>query len=234
MVLDVIAGVLGGLGGLFGKKSKSSESFERFTDSTTEAETQDLSPELLTMLEGLFKDQVGGGKFEAGGDALSSRLNQLLDQSKAPQFDVNAFASGITEQATAGAQLDLESTINDILSASGSSETGNSMSALLANRLRNQTAANLAGISSGAVATGEGIRQAQQQQITEGILGLGTSLSDQILQLIQTTRGAKNIGTSTTKEHTKGTGSSSGSSKGNPFSVFGDIFGSFGKAREEA
>lgn len=233
-MLEVIGGILGGLGGLFGKKSKSNESFEKHSEVTTEAENQDLSPELLKMLEGLFLGNVGSGNFEQAGDAMSTRLDQIMAQTKQPSFDVGGFAKGITEQATAGAQLDLESQINNILSTSGSSESGNSMSALLANRLRNTTAANLAGISAEATATGEGIRQSQEKLATESIMGLSGGLSDQILSLIQSTRGASNKGKSKSIEDTKGKGSMSGSSRGNPFQGFADVFGAFNDARGDA
>lgn len=233
-MLDILTGVAGALGGLFGKKNKQSESFESTTNSEAEASSQDLSPELLKTLEALFQSTVGGGGFQKSGQAMSSRLDQILAQAQAPQFDVSGFSKGIVDQAVAGAGLDLESGINDILMGSGMSEGGSSMSALLANKLRNQTAANLGGIASEATATGEGIRLAQQGQITEGIAGLSGGLSDQILQLIQSTRGASNTGKSKSKEHTKGKGTMQGSSRGNPFSAFADIFGSFNNAKGNA
>ena len=233
-MLEIIGGLAGALGGLFGDKKKQSESFESTTNTESEAQSQDLSPELLKSLESLFQTITQGGQFEKAGDAVSGRLDQILQQAAQPQFDVASFAKGITDQAVAGAQLDLESSINDMLSASGISESGNSMSALLANKMRNTTAANLGGISAEATATGEGIRQAQQGQITEGIAGLSGSLSDQVLGIIQSTRGASNKGTAKSKEHTKGTGTMAGKSQSNPFSAFANIFGSLSGAKANA
>lgn len=201
-ILSIIGGLLGGL--KFGK-----ESFSRTSKIDTEAESQDLDPEMLKILNNLFAGQVGGKGFGNAQDAFGGRLAQLMGKAGEKEFDVNAFASGITKQATAGAQLDLESQINGMLSKSGSSEGGNSMNALLANKLRNVTAANLAGITSQATATGEGIRQSQQAQITEGIGAMGGALSQNILQLIMATRGASQRGKSKTTEVTSGKGKNS-------------------------
>lgn len=220
--------------GLFSSSASSTEEFEKHSTVKTNAAAQDLSPELLKMLEGLFKSTLSNGQFQQSGNAISSRLEQLLAQAKQPQFDVSGFAKGITDQATAGAGLQLESDINGLLSKSGTTESGNSMSALLANKMRNVTAANLSGISSQATATGEQIRQAQQGQITEGIQGLGTSLSDQILKLIGTTRGASQTGQSTSVEDTKGKSKTTSESSPSLLSSLGSIFSLFTGARGAA
>ena len=232
--MEIIAGLLGGLGKLFGTKSKQSEDFEKHSTVTTDASTQDLSPELLKSLESLFTGQVGGTGFSDATSAINNRLGQLTAQAAQPQFDVSGFAKGVTDQATAAAGLDLESTINGILSQSGISEGGGSMNALLANKLRNQTAANLAGVNAQATATGEGIRQSQQQGLTQGISTLGTNLAGSILDLIKSTRGASNTGTSKSVEDTKGKGNVSGKETGNPFQGFADVFGSFAKSSQNA
>lgn len=222
-MLDFLTGILGGLGGLFGKKS--SQSFDQWTDSETEAESQDLSPELLKALEGLFMNQIGSGKFEQSTDALSTRLGQLMDQSKMPMFDPETYAKGIRDQATAGAQLDLESSINGMLSSSGVSEGGNSMNALIANKMKNTTAANLGGVFSQAYGEGEQIRQSQQSLLNEGISGMSGSLMQGLLGLIGATRGAYQKGKSKTKEHTWGTSKTkSGGGLGDFLGGFGDFF----------
>lgn len=233
-MLGAIGGILGGIGSLFGDKSKSTQSFSRDSTTTTNATAQDLSPDLLKSLEALFKGQIGGSGFSDSTGAIDTRLKQLSQQALQPQFDVAGFASGISRQAEAAAGLDLESSINGMLSASGGSEGGNSMNALLANKMRNTTAANLAGISSQATATGENIRQTQQNSITSGIQGLGGTLADQLLKLIQGTRGASNTGQSTSHEKTKGTGTDTSTSSTNPFTAIGNIFGSFAGAKSNA
>jgi len=202
-------GQIGGLlSSLFGGSSGSSGSFSSTTKSTTNASSKDLSDPLLKSLETLFQGQVGGSGFADSAGAVSGRLKQLVDQSKAPQFDVAGFAKGITDAATSGAQIDLESGINGMLSKSGITESGNSMGALLASKLRNQTAATLGGISAQATATGEQIRQAQQGQLTEGINTSASTILKSILDLISGTRGADTTGTSTTNSKTSGTESS--------------------------
>lgn len=230
-------GLIGNLIGMFGGskgKSSSEESFQKKSKTDSEASSQDLSPELLKSLEGLFKGQIGN--FGKGNDAVSARLQQLMEQSNQPQFDVAGFAKGITDQAASVAGLAQESGINSVLSQAGSSEGGNSMSALLSAKVRNQTAANLGGISAQATATGEGIRQAQQNSLTEGIQGLGGSLTDSILKLIAGTRGATQTGKSTVNEESSGTGKSSetSSTKKSPFSIIGDIIGGFNTSRSQA
>lgn len=232
--MGIISGILGALDGILGDKQKQSESFERDSTTNTKASAQDLSPELLKSLESLFQSQVTGPGFGQSQDAISARLAQLSTQAQQPQFDVASFSKGVTDQAASAANLDLESNINAILSNSGGSETGNSMNSLLANKLRNQTAANLAGINQQATATGEQIRQGQQGQITAGIQGLSSTLSNAILELIKSTRGASNTGQSESKEHTEGTGNVSASQTTNPFSAFANIFGSFNNARTNA
>lgn len=213
-------GQIGGLlSSLFGGSSSSGGSFNSTTNSTTKASSQDLSPDLLKSLEGLFKGQVGGTGFNDATSAASGRLKQLVDQSKAPQFDVAGFAKGVTDAATSGAQLDLESGINGMLSKSGITESGNSMGALLANKMRNATAATLGGVNAQAMATGEGIKEQQQTNITKGINDTGSTILQSILDLIAKTRGASNTGTSTTDSKT--TGSESSSTKGGLLGLFG-------------
>lgn len=235
-MLQLAAGLLGGLGSLFGGgKSKSSESFDKHTDSETTASAQDLSPELLKLLEGMFTETLGSGRFGAAGEAMESRLNQLNAQAAQPQFDVEAFTKGIVGQAVAASGLDLESSINEMLSKGGVTETSNSMSALLGNKLRNQTAANIGGIASAATGEGEKIRIAGQESLTQGIGGLSEGLSNQILAMIQQTRGANMTGTSKTKEHSWGTGTSESKDSGGGFlDGFSKVFGAFSNARGNA
>lgn len=229
-MLSLLGGIAGALGSLFGDKKK--ESFNRTSDTTTTASSQDLGPTLLRNLESLFNSQLRKGGFQHSAAALDTRLGQLLEQSKRPEFDVSGFASGIARQATAGAQLDLESQIGGMLSKLGATESGNSAGALLANKIRNNTAANLAGIISQATAQGEQIRQSGQQMLNEGFTSIGGTLANEILNLIQVTRGARNTGTSNTKEVSMGSGNAKAS--GNPFSGFGDFFSELANARTNA
>jgi hypothetical protein len=228
-MFESILGILGSLGGLFGgnKKQTQHESWNEWKENWSKADSQDLSPELLKSLEGLFMKQMNSGQFESGTNAIQGRLEQLMKQSQDPQFDVDKYASGIRDQATSAAQLDLESGINSMLSQAGVSEGGNSMNALMANKMRNTTAANLGGVFSQAYGEGEQIRQAQQGQLTEGIQGLGGSLVESMLGLIGATRGASQTGKSQTLEH--GWGKSTASTKGAQGIPDNDYLGDFFK-----
>lgn len=174
--------------------------------SQTGQTTTNYSSDVLASLDSLLKQQLAGGgaQIQQAQDALGGRLQQIQAIAGQPQFDVNNFVSGIASQAAAATQSDLDSRINTMLSASGSSETGNSMSALLGNRLRNEAAANFAGIVSGAQAQGTQIAQAQQESITGQISGLAGGLGSQLATLLGATQGAQ----STTTGQSTSTGQS--------------------------
>jgi hypothetical protein len=112
------------------------------------------------------------------------------------------------------------------------------MTALLENRLRNDTAANLAGVRAGAVSTGEQIRQAEESRLTAGIQGLSDSLANQVLSLVTQGRGARTAGTTTseeastetTKTNTTGTTTSTTKDKKNPFESFSNLFSVLGQS----
>lgn len=155
--------------------------------------TTSYSSDVLASLDSLLKTQLAGGgqQVQEAQDALAGRLQQIRDVAAQPQFDVNGFVSGIAAQAKATTQMDLDSRINGMMSASGGSETGNSMMALLGNRLRNDAAANFAGIVSGAQAQGTQIAQAQQESISGQIQNLAGGLGQQLTNLLGATAGAQ-------------------------------------------
>jgi hypothetical protein len=249
MSLNSIIG-LGSIGAtlssaFFGKDKKSStssttQSTNSHTDSTSSSTRQygeqQFNDEILGELEGLLSGQLG--KAGETTDFAKTRLEQLSDRASAPMFDSEKYAEEVTGQAASAAGLDLDSTINSILSQTGTSETGNSMSALLANKLRNQTAANLAGVNASARSTGEQIRLAQENSLTSGIQGLSDSVSNQILALVSGVKGARSAGTSTdasesqqdTVSKSTGITKSDSSSKDNPFDSFVDLFSILGKS----
>lgn len=233
-MLGLIGGLLGGLGGLFGNdeesESTTTENFEVDRDSNTKAWGKDLNDELLAQLEKLMGTQVGSGQAEMASGALATRLQQLLAMSEEKGFDVNTYRDGVMKQAVAGARLDLESNLNGLMADVGSSTGSNSMAALLENRMRNMTAANLAGINSEATATGEGIRLEQQKAITEGINASSGNLASQIMAIIQATRGASQRGESVTKEHSEGTSTSHTKSSGSSGGGLGGFFSGLGNA----
>lgn len=166
---------------------------------------------VLSGLNNLMTAAMQTGNFGTSQDALTGRLSQVQTAAGNPTFDVDAFTSGITQQATAATQMDLDSQINGMLSSTGSSETGNSMSALLGQKMRNNAAANLAGITSNARATGEQIKMQQGQALTGEIASLTDSISNQILALMQVGKNAATAATessNTTQTNREGLGTS--------------------------
>jgi len=189
-----------------GKQTQTSSGTSTSTGSTTQTgtatgtessktvgQTTNYSSDVLASLDALLTQQLGAGNgvgsAQQASDALAGRLQQIQELAAKPAFDVEGYASGITEAATAATQNDLDSRINSILSATGSSESGNSMSALLGNKLRNDAAANLAGISANARATGEQLATQQQQSITDQIGNLSGGLSSQLINLLGAAKG---------------------------------------------
>lgn len=193
----------------FFKKKQTTTSNTSF-DKLTQGKQTDLSPELLAQLKALFGSATGGGGMEEAEAAQRERMRQIQD------FDAQGFADAITDQAKAFAGLDLESGLNAMASKVGGSANSNSMVALLGNKLRNTTAANLSGISSSARMQGEQFK-------TEGIGAMSSGISKQILELIGATRGAETQGALDEK------GKQSGTSKTeSPFNI-GDFFDILGK-----
>lgn len=158
---------------------------------TAQAQTTTMySSDILAQLDAALNAGLTSGGNEAGTDALMGRIQQVQQLAAAPAFNVEDYVGGIAASAEVATQGDLESRINNILSATGSSETGNSMSALLGSRLRNDAAANLAGIVSQATAQGEQIRDQQQQSLSDQIGGLANDLSSHLTNLLQVASGA--------------------------------------------
>lgn len=178
-------------------------------------QTTMFSSDILASLDSLLKQQLTGGSAQQATDAVGGRLQQIQSIAGQPQFNVDQFVSGIATQAEAATQNDLDSRINQILSASGGSETGNSMNALLGNKLRNDAAANLSGIVSGARAQGTQIAQQQEESRTQQIATLGSELSTQLSNLINASAGASQntTGQQTSTGTTQQTGTESSMQK---------------------
>jgi len=155
------------------------------------------SSDILASLDTILKGQLNSGSAQTATDAVAGRLSQVQDEAAGGGFDVEGYVSGIAAAAGAATQSDLDSRINQTLSATGSSETGNSMSALLGNRMRNEASANLAGIVANATATGKQIRTQEQASLTDQISELSGGLSAQLNQLLGVTAGASQTTTGT-------------------------------------
>jgi len=201
------------LTGIFDKKTKTKTSST--LDSTTTGSQSDLPPELLASLQGLFQGLVGSGAGQASQDALAGRLDSLAN------FDPAQFASAVAAQASSAAGLQLDAGINDVLSRAGGG-AGSSGAQLVANKARNETAANLGGIIAGARAQGE-------QILTQGLSSATDSIANQIANIIAGTRGSTVSGTLTESGKQTGVGvSKSGGGIGDFFKNVGQTLSGFG------
>lgn len=165
--------------------------------SAQQQQTTTYSADVLASLDSLLNEMLASGGAQASQDAVRGRLAQVQALGEEPAFDVDSYVSGIAQAASSATQGDLDSRINNILSATGTSETGNSMSALLAARLRNDANANLAGVIASANAQGQQIKDAQQAGITDQIGSLSSDLSGTIANLLAVAQGGRQISSST-------------------------------------
>ena len=206
-VLETILGVGSLLSGLFGGGSNAQKSETTNETITSNKQGQQYSDAILTQLENLLGNVLGGDWFSTAQSGLSGRLEQVQTQAARPAFDVDAFVNDTMQRASSAAQFDLESGLNKLFSATGTSEGDNSMTALLSNRLRTDTAANMAGIAAQARSTGEQILSQQQQGLTSEVSTLSNSMVNQILGLLDVGKGANvsSTETQTKQSQTSGT-----------------------------
>lgn len=98
---------------------------------TTSQTTNLFSDAILQGLEGVVGSLFGNTSGATVGD-----------------FDADQFVAGGLAKATADSTMSLEDNLNQMVANIGGRADGNSMTALLANRARNDAAANLAGVES--------------------------------------------------------------------------------------
>jgi hypothetical protein len=186
--------------------------------SQTTGQTTNYSSDVLASLDAILTQQLGAGggvgSAQQATDALSGRLKQVQELASKPAFDVKGYAAGITSAATAATQNDLDSRINGILSATGSSEGGNSMSALLGAKLRNDAAANLAGISANATAQGEQIALQQETARTQQLSSLSGDLMANLSNLLGAAKGGAQTSTGTASTSSNQTQQQTGTQTG--------------------
>lgn len=181
MGFGLVGSLLGaGISGLL-NKNKKKESSTAAIDSTTTGSQADLPPELLSNLQSLFQQLTGS---QAGSQVQQAGQQQL---SNVAAFDPTKFAQDITAQAASDAGLQLDSATNDVLNRAGGGR-GSSSAALLINKLKNTTAANLAGISANARISGEQFK-------SDALNKVSNDLANQISNIIQITRGSSVSGT---------------------------------------
>lgn len=197
------------------------------------ANRREFSDGFLQLLELTAKDALGSSA--AGASALRDQLAEV--QNNPINFDADAFVKGITEQAKSSVMGQLESDVNSTVSATGGSTSGNSASALLASRLRNDAAANIAGVQASAQGTAAQIQSGLQSQRSSTIAGVAGSVNDSLTSLLAALRGGEVQQDTTSKENMVGnsqqtstgqtltTGSATQSTPFNWAKGFGNLFG---------
>lgn len=212
-ILGIAAPLISGIAGLFSNSGSKQESTTSKTSgdfaSTTSGAQSDLPPELMQMLTQLFGRVVGSGSAEVSQEAGQERLEALR------QFDPVKWAEEVTQHAATSAGLQLNQGINTTTQAAGG--RGSTMTTLLENRLRNETAANLGGVATSARATGE-------QIANQGVVSLIDSLMKSVTDTVAVTRGAQTAGTLTEKGTQKGTSTGTGSTTASSGGGLGGFF----------
>jgi hypothetical protein len=245
-ILGIGSLLSGVVGSIFGNNT--TQNTNQVQDSTTNAMgstvaqsgSQELNDQLLSSLNNLFQQNVGGSGFNTATNALQTRIGQVQDNASQPGFDVNAFVDNIMKGAKSTTQAGLENNINSMSSSTGSSANDNTMTSLLANRMRSDAASSLASTEANATATGTQIQQAQQQGYSDQLNSLSNSLSGQILSLIEQTKGTQSAATQTNTNQsqqvtkTKTTQDIKTNTSSNPFSAFADMFKVLGNSAAAA
>lgn len=214
------------LSGGAGSESETSQNYESTTTGSSTINRTELPPEVLAAMATLFS----GGQLEKNQadvqGALTGQLKNVTESQKNP-FDIGAYVSGIMKSAENTANNDMAKSINATESSIGGTQSNSSMAALLANRMRTDTAASLAGIKGQATAEGTALATQQQQSGTESIMGLTGAMSKNLTDMLQLFRGAQTTQKQRSKEHTEGEGTSTTSSPFNWMKGLGDAFQGF-------
>jgi hypothetical protein len=127
-------------------------------------------------------------------------------------FDKNAFISGGMAKATADSNANVEDAINGLVSGIGGRVDGNSMSALLAQRVHNDATANLAGVES--TLTG----QAEEIARTNALAGSQMDATNQnfLVNVLQALKGGSSTttGAESQTQQQQGTSTQAGTNTG--------------------
>jgi hypothetical protein len=233
------------IGGGAGSKENTSQSSSQSTSqkvtgnqssstaSTQSANRREFSDGFLQQLELVARDALGSQAQTA--DVLRNELTSIANNPI--DFDADAFVKGVTDSARTAAMYKLDSDINATVSATGGSTSGNSAAALLANRLRNETGANLAGINANARGTAAQIESGLQANRVQSITGITDSVDKSLTSLLAALRGAETQQDTKSVENmvansqqtatgqTLSTGKSSTSTPFNWAKGFGNLFG---------
>lgn len=129
--------------------------------------------------------------------AVSGLLAQILDPNTGDRammnrgisamgdFDVDSYVNGTLMQARATQGTALDELLGSVFSRVGGVEGNNSASTLLANRARNDSAANLAGVEAQARATGADLVRKNLESMTGAVGQMGAQLLPQIAAILK-------------------------------------------------
>lgn len=173
-----------------GATKGSQTSTQQTAGQTNQAQTQtSFSDAILSALEGSALGAIG-----AANGATVDTTND---------FDAAAYVRDGMAAATANQQGALETSLNGLFDSSGGTASGNSMSALLANRLQGDAAASLAGVNSQLSSTAAQI----QNQNTQTSLAGAAQTQGYAAQLLAALKGGSTTATGTTDTTQSQTGS---------------------------
>lgn len=210
----LFANVLGGGSGSKSTTSGNQKSTTRTQGSTT-ANRREYSDGFLAALEQSTSDALGSSA--VGGAALRGQIEKVQAANlggEAIPFDMDAFVRGVTDQASNLITNQANSNIQQTASATGGSTSGNSQAALLASRINNDAAANIAGVRQQATAQGAQIKASlRDQQVnelasgTQQLAGLQSSVDAGLATLLNALRGGETYQEVSTDETTNASGS---------------------------
>lgn len=189
------------------KKTENSSSNE---SSSSKSTARTLNPgtesDLVAGIHSLF-----GGGIAQGQKALGSQLDKITGQPIA--FNKDAFVKGITDAGTAKLDSSLEASLNDLFTGIGAGAGGNSMAAILANKLTRANEVDKAGIKASAEGSGAQIASGIRNDETSGIESLTAGFGKMLESMLTGVKGA------TVTEDTSGTkkANSTGDAKASGF-----------------
>lgn len=200
---------------------------DSFAGTTSTSNLDDATKSILTTLV----QQLLPGVTQ-GNTAVKNTLSQI---SGAP-FDPQAYVKGIMTAATSNAMGQQESDLNGIAANNGGAADSNSATALLASKIRNQTANNLAGVQAQATGDAQNIvnnhastvagLSSQLDQGTTGLLAaLQNATSTQKTNQIQTNT-TQQAAASKSTTNTSGKSNSTNNDWNSFFKTLGGAFNS--------
>lgn len=183
----------GGAGDSVKSTGKSTQSTTQTGTSTSSSNasqsnnSRQFSDNMLQVLELVTKDSLGSAA--SGSSALRDRLDDV--SSNPVNFDSDSFIRGVMDAANSTVKNKLTSDINGVVSSTGGSTSGNSASALLASRLTNDAASNLAGVRASAGAQAAEIQSNLDQSRTSQLTSITQGMDATLTSLLSALKGGE-------------------------------------------